>query len=226
MWWMIGQIALCVLGLYILTACVFLVTARIKKDADETLILIPNSWHFKATFPIMRLSRYRIKELSGRIGLCGYFCKFFLMLFVGWPIIAVGALLKTIVYSPFMLLFGYFPIADLNSVVEADYLPLLAVRVKKIPLPRIQGFKLFPAYAALPFGYVACWLLWPGITLAVTRAILVFIGVIAVFIGLLIVLSRVRNWYKKTDSELVILVKEWVTAKTRRLCPLIKIRSA
>lgn len=219
MWTIIGQVALSILGLYVITASVFLSLARININPEGNLTLDPNSRHFRITFPAKRYSPYEIRRLSGTLTLCGYFARFFLMLYAGWPILATWVALKTVLYSPFMLMFGYYPVADLQSMIGFYGHPFF-VRVKSIKLPEVKGFTLFPAYAVILLSYLFFWIYWPGKAWQVTFWALTIIGAVAVLAGV----SAVHKWLQKTDQESVSLIKEWVTAKIRRACPLVEIQ--
>ena len=169
MWWIAVKVVLAIIGLYIATAAVFMASARLKKDSNGNLILDPESWHFKTTFPMRKFDVYKVKDLSGSISLCGYFYRFFMMLFLGWPFILIWAIAKTILYSPFMILFGYYPVADLRSMYEManDYGPF-GVKVEQIYLPRIYGYRIFPIYLIVPTVYWICWKFWPITTIQVS----------------------------------------------------------
>lgn len=228
MWWIVLKIALTVIGLYIAAAAAFMLSARLKKDADGNLILDPESWHFKAAYPFRKFNIYAVKYLSGRISVCGYFRKLFLMLFMGWPILIALAVFKTLTYAPFMLLFGYYPIADHLSIHESwgygdgDSAGPFAVHAVKISLPEFRGYQIFPVYLIIPLAYLACWMLWPGIAAAITvTALTIAIGIVIVA-GVLMFAMAIN----KTHSGTIGIVKEYVSSKKKGVCRLMIVRSS
>ena len=210
-----------VVVLYVLTATVFLLVAKIRKDEKGNLVLDPNSWHFKISYPFIKFSKYQILFLSEKVGLCGYFAKFFFMLYLGWPMLMVWACLKTIVYSPFMLLFGSYPIANNRSMDEAFEGPL-AVEVGEIKMlkPNVLGLTIFPFYIIALLAYVFSWIYYPDTTWTVTFWCLVTIAVVVVAVAIIVGIYR----FMKTDQETVYLIKEWANSKKKKLCPKMKIK--
>ncbi|HEY4484442.1 MAG TPA: hypothetical protein VI978_01830 [Candidatus Paceibacterota bacterium] len=229
--WLIVKITM---GLYIATTTILLLSARLKKNsATGNLILDPNSWHFRFIHPflvrnydtnsiIIHRDTIHFKEkylLSD--GLCGYSFQFFLSLYIFWPILILLSCAKTILYAPFTILFGYYPIANLESMTNAFGCPSpLAVDFGKIPLPEIKGHRIFPIYVLLPSAYIVCWLVFP--TQAVVLTILIVST--ATLFGLVVVVDKFTNRLKNTENENVSLVKEWVSAKHKKVCPKLEIR--
>jgi len=204
-------------GLYILTATVFLLTARIEKDKDGDLILDPDSWHFKLSFPFLKFSLRAVEKLSGNINICKYCIKFFLMLYLGWPMLIIFICLKTIVYSPFMFLFGFYPIANLMSMSDE----LMHVDVGYIKTPEIKGVPIVPFYAVAPIAYVASLIYYTNVTLVATLACLALAVLIALGVGI----SFTHEWLTETDEKTVSLVREWAGSKKRKFCRTMKVKS-
>lgn len=223
MWWILLYAFLALAGLYVGTAAVFLAVARLEKRADGTLILDPKSRHFKITFPFRKFDEWEVKRLSGRIGLCNYFLRFFGMLCVGWPVLIILAVSKTVFYTIPMLLFGYYPIADLRSMCEEG--TPLAVHAGKIRVvPKVKGFKIFPFYFVAPLVYWLCFRLWPGPMWRITMVLLVILiacGAVGVVVE---GFPRLIDWLKGTNRQSVSLLREWI--KARNLCPLMVIKGA
>lgn len=199
--------------LYAITATFFLLTAKLEKDKDGYLVLDPQSWHFKLAFPFR--SRYRphsLKYLSDHMSICGYFVKLFWMLYFGWPIIALWLIAKTLVYAPFMLTFGYYPIANLKSMAWGDDDAILHVAV---------GKKKWVRYFFFPLVYSISWTYWPAKTYTISLGAVIIAVCIAAIGGLIYLHDRKID----DDSEgRVSLAKEWLMAKKRRVCPVTKIK--
>jgi len=128
-----------------------LLTAKFKKNEKSNLILDPDSWHFKLCHPMLtrEYGSYDIirhkEKFDLPFNICPYAAQFFLMLYIGWPVLILWCCLKTLVYTPFMILFGSYPIANIESMVWFSG-NILAVDVGEIPLPKIRGYKIFPIY--------------------------------------------------------------------------------
>ena len=220
-WYGLGGLAL----LYFITATVFLLVARIKKDKDGNLILDSNSRHFKLSYPFLKFQPKSFIEGSlSNIGICGYFFKFFFMLYVGWPILAVLASIKTVTYLPFMLLFGFYPIANHRSIYEEKHsVPfLLDVDAGEIRFlqPKIKGVTIFPFYAIVPLSYILAWIYYSDRTWNITFWCLVMIAVIAAIVGAIVLFF----WLKETDEGNVSLFREWIGAEWNRFCPRMKLK--
>jgi hypothetical protein len=213
-------------ALYVLTATIFLLVAKIERHKEGYLILDPESRHFKMSYPILKFRKSHVSEMSGHISLCGYFAKFFFMLYVGWPSIGVWCFLKTIVYAPFMLLFSRYPIANMQSMTSSswfsDEIKLLNVEVGHLDPPEIKGLTIHPFCPLSIMAYVFCWIYFPSTALLYTTIVLVFIATLALLVGFF----WSMNWFSKTDYKKVSLVREWTVAKKRKMCPLLKIKSA
>jgi len=216
-------IALAIISvLYVLTTTVLLFFAKFKKNEKDDLILDPDSWHFKLSYPILtrKFDSYDIIEYKDRFNLnlniCSYAIKFFFMLYVGWPLLILWSCFKTVVYTPFMILFGYFPVANIESMIEYD-IPL-AVNVGEILLPEIKGYKIFPIYIVLPIVYFAGWRYFFNDTMIVSLSILIAAIVFAIIIGLVKL--------NQTNQKEVSLVRAWLSAKKNKVCWKLELASA
>ncbi len=217
-------ILLFIFSLYIVTSTTLLLSAKFKKNAKGNLILNPDSWHFKLSHPILtrRYSSLAIRKYKDDFkniipsSICGYCANFSFMLYIGWPTLILWSVLKTLVYTPFMILFGYYPIADMKSMIWHDN--PFAVEVGEISLPKIKEYKIFPAYIALPTAYLAGWLYYPSVVFKVSVWVLFVAAVIATILALV--------WFKETDQEQVSLAKEWLSAKKNRICWKLELASA
>ena len=110
-------------------------------------------------------------------GIYSYYLRFVFMLLAGWPVVLVWQTAKTVVFAPFMFLFGYYPIPTFESIRNyGDFNPL-AVDVGEIPLPRIGNARVIPLYVLLPIGYLGLFLLYN------TTVILVWTSGITLTIG-------------------------------------------
>ena len=192
-------------GFYALAAMVFLLVARLQKDATGNLLLNPNSWHFKVAYPF--------SERRGTLGLCHYFMRFLFMLMVAWPFIVVLESVKFVIYNALLLPFGSYSFPDIAEAYWDD-----AWLYAGVGSLHIRPF--MPLYVIAPATYI--WLYhahrhatlywtaevgkWAGIVLAV----------IAFFVGLF--------YFTETDQEDVSLFREGLRAKWRRVCPLATIQ--
>ena len=209
-------IALAIISvLYVLTTAVLLFFAKFKKNEKDNLILDPDSWHFKLCCPVItrKYNSYDIIKYKHRFGhlpssVCLYSIVFFFMLYVGWPVLILWSCFKTVVYTPFMILFGYFPVANIESMIEYD-IPL-AVNVGEILLPEIKGYKIFPIYIVLPIVYFAGWRYFFNDTMIVSLSILIAAIVFAIIIGLVKL--------NQTNQKEVSLVRAWLSAKKNKVC--------
>lgn len=209
-------------GLYIVTTTILLLIARIEKDKDGDLILDPDSWHFKLTFPFVKFHLYLVERLSGDINICKYCIKFSLMLYLGWPMLIILICLKTVVYSPLMFLFGLYPIANLESMswAKSDFIEFFHVDVGRIRMPKIKENSIVPFYVVVPIAYITCLNFYTNVTLIVS---LVGLG-LAVLIALAVSIVFTYRWLVKTDEETVSLVREWMGSRKRKFCRTMKVK--
>ncbi len=220
MWSWILWISGSVIGLYIITATIFLLLAKISKDDDGYLILDPESWHFKMAFPIARYWESNILKMHLRIGLCRYVMKFVLMLYVGWPIIIIIVVLEMIVFSPIVFLFGFritFKLEDLKGLDDGPF----AVNCKRIQwIPEIRLTKIYPIYLTIPLIYFTLYYFYSEMTLTIT---IWTGGIIGIIIAVILIVSGI-GWIKDTDQHKVSLVRETLKSRARGFCPLMKIK--
>ncbi|MBI2676524.1 MAG: hypothetical protein HYX21_01020 [Candidatus Yanofskybacteria bacterium] len=208
--------------LYVLTTTTLLLTAKFKKNEKGNPVLDPDSWHFKLCHPILTRkhnSHTIIEHQNGfnlSLSICSYSADFFLMLWVSWPVLILWSITRTIVYAPFMTLFGYFPIADIDSMVWRDF--PFAVNVGEIPLPEIKGHKIFPVYVVSPIIYSAGWLYFTE----VTKMVSIWSFGVAIAIAVMIVSTKLT----KTNQKEVSLVREWLLAKKSKVCLKLELASA
>lgn len=236
-------VVLGIMGFYAIAAVGFFNLIRIEKDEKGNLILDLDSWHFKFAYP---LKKFKIKEAlntleyvrakgiehdityaqtevnvvcsSFKTSICVYFAKVFWMSYFGWPAIIVLAVLKTIIYIPFMLLFGGYPIANLTSL----YLGLkygkgpVSVDVGKIPLPKIFGYRIFPIYCILSLAYGTLWYFYPQGTWSVH----LWVSIPVIVALIIVVVWTFFNWTLYTDEKSVNLLREWLITKKQKVCPI------
>ncbi len=214
-WTILSVLAL----LYVVTATVLLFSAKFKKNEKGNLILDPGSWHFKLTHPLLtrKFSLYDIKRNPAYFDLpsniCPYAIEFFLMLYIGWPVLIIWLIFKTVLYLPFMIMFGFYPIADIVSMLEWGGNPF-TVNVGKISLPKIGKYKIFPIHIILLATYAIGWFYNPSLTLASIIWVLSVAGGVSTIIGL----GWFYNWVKKTDQKEVSLAREWLSANKNKVC--------
>jgi len=207
--------------LYVVTATVFLLIARIEKDKDGILILDPESRHFKMSYPFLKFKKWQVEELSEKISLCRYFAKFFFMLYIGWPTLAVWCSLKTVAYAPFMFLFSRYPIANIRSMSnEYDSNELFNVKVGHLRLLKVRGVTVHPFGPLAILAYLLSWAYFPSSTFYFTRAIVIIITAIAVIATVVVGIC----WLLATDQGGVSLIREWVMAKKKGMCPPLRIK--
>lgn len=245
-------IVLGIVGFYILATIVFFSLVRIEKDEKGNLILDLDSWHFKFAYP---LKKFKIKKavealertranakadtdsilraedyakkvcLSFKTGICAYGAKIFWMTYFGWPALIVFLVLKTIVYLPFMVLLGSFPIASLKTMSNVLYynsdntiIALAAVGVGKIPLSKIYGYRIFPIYYIFPLVYSALLYFYLQETWNVTFWVLSSALAISCAAAFIIFLF----WICDTDRKSVNLFKEWFVSQKQKVCPIME----
>jgi len=212
-----------IFSLYFLTTMALLLTAKFKKNEKSNLILDPDSWHFKLCHPMLtrEYGSYDIirhkEKFDLPFNICPYAAQFFLMLYIGWPVLILWCCLKTLVYTPFMILFGSYPIANIESMVLFSG-NLFTVDAGVVPLPEIKGHKIYPAYIILPITYFIGWLYFPKVTATVSIMVLGIATGIAVMTGL--------NKLVKTDQKEVSLIREWLSAKKNKVCWKLELTSA
>lgn len=196
-------------GIYVFGAIVFLLWVKLDVDETGQPYLNPTRLHFKITKPLLN-----IHEIKGTlpISICSYYFKFLVMLF-GWIALGFLASVKTIVYIPFMALFGYYPVANLKSI-KNDGNPL-AVEPRKFWLPKVKGNRFFPAYIILPLLYI-----WSLVMYSPVRyGSLAVVVVVAVFAALI--------WYLDDDNnnDSVRLTKAWLAARKQKFCILLPVKN-
>ena len=159
-------------GVYFLTAVGFVLFANLEKDEDGSLVIDPESLHYRACTKCYKWKMYYICWQSdcGRyikvnhieyyqLGICGYFLRVFwafILLPIGYAILGIWQTLKTVIYAPFMFLFGYYPWPT-KSVMENED-TILAVEAKRIAFPRFFNTELKPYFVVPPVLYG--WLFW------------------------------------------------------------------
>lgn len=208
-------------ALYVLTAAVFLLTARIGKTENGELVIDPGSWHFKIVYPFRKFDNL---ESFPPINLCGYFAQFFFMLFLGWPFLVFFLFLKTVVYLPFFLMFGRYPVANLMSMRYPAAGAPFWVEAREIRLlrPKIKGFTFYPFYLIVPLAYGLGCLYYPSIVSSINWILSLF-AVIVLGACFLTGFQWLFNWLKTTNEHSISLVKEMVRAKINKWCPRVTI---
>jgi hypothetical protein len=210
-------------GVYVLTAIGFLLFARLEKDKDGSLLVDPESLHYRACNKCYKWSMCYDNHLEHyKIGICGYFWLVFwafILIPIGYIIFGVWQILKTAIYAPFMFLFGYYPWPTLKSMQNWNGPNPFAVEVRRISFPRVGKLELKPYLVAFPSLYG--WLLWsyPQTTWECTLTILVVVLVIAACYTAVVIKFKVD----KSENQRVVLAREYVRAIWRGVCPLLKV---
>jgi len=220
-------------GAYFLTAVGFMLFARLEKDEDGSLIIDPESLHYRACAKCYQWKMYRIYRIWEsdtkvshveyyQIGLCGYFWRVFwafILLPIGYVILGIWQTFKTVIYAPFMFLFGYYPWPTLN-VMEDEVNPF-AVEMKRIAFPRVFNFELKPYLVVFPVLYGWLFSSYPQEIWRWTFVVLVIVLVIA----MLIVIASVKGKVEDSENPRVVLVREYIKASKQGICPLVKVKS-
>lgn len=211
-------------GIYIMTAIGFMIFARLEKDESGLLLIDSNSLHYRVCDKVY--GGWGINHLENfQIGICGYFWRVFwafILLPIGWIIFIIFQTVKTIIYAPFMFLFGYYPWPSIKSMRWYIYgSNIFAVEARRILFPRVGKLELKPYTVVFPTLY-GC-LLWsyPHATWYSTLFLfIVVIGIMAVAAIYVFIVS-----FNKSKNQKVILVREYFNAKKRGICPLLKVKS-
>lgn len=212
--WLALKVAGILLSAHVCICLVVIFTTRIEKDIEGNLILNPEWWHFKAVFPFKRHSSYFMAELTTQgVNMCPYVIKLTCMLLFGWPFLILIWGVKAVVLNGVFSPFGFYCCPSITWVSEEE-------RLKKISwLPKIKNFIIFPAYIIFPLIYSAFFYFTPGTMILVTQMILVVIGVVVLFMGMIWLFSKIQARVKRSDSQKIYLVREFLSAKYRRYCP-------
>lgn len=234
MWQIILYSAISLAALYAFTATIFLFLARLEKNAEGKLVVDPDSWHFKVAYPMGRakvlealkpdsvsnLARWQAEDIlaSYRKGLCAYFFKFFFMLYLGWPFLAVFAVLSGVVFNFFTLPFGHY-CRTLAALLQDRFV------LKRYPLPRIYGIRLLPIYFIVPLLYGTLWYFFPNIVPDLTVFLLLCFGIGILAVVVIWAIVSAISWFRRTDEKSVNVVREWVAAKKEGVCPMVEIKS-
>lgn len=195
-----------------------------------------NSWMYKVAYG------FEAKKPK-RTNLCSFFWKFVLMLLGGWPLalIAMGvffALGVVVVFITFISgFFAGFFVGYRPSIYEGESRKKFWIPYKK--WPKIKGYRILPIYFVLPvlvyfavnvLDWTALWIMLSGLPAAILSMIFGMLGVlsflaIAAIIFLLmagIVWGVVALFDRFFKTGIGTLIKEYVKAKKRKVCPIIK----
>ena len=157
-------------GLYVFSAIVFVVCARLEKDQDGSLLVDLESLHYRACRKCYEWREHAVRHSVRhsiiddyikidhieyyQMGVCGYFWRVFwafILLPVGYTILGTWQTLKTVVYAPFMFLFGYYPWPTVNVMKRNDN--IFAVEMERISFPQVGKWELKPYLVILPVLY-------------------------------------------------------------------------
>ena len=216
-------------GAYVLSAIGFLLFASLEKAEDGQLLIDPESLHYRACKKCYGWKMHcypdpdKVSHIEYyKIGLCGYFWRVFwafIFLPIGYAILGVWQTVKTVIYSPFMFLFGYYPWPTIE-VMKREASPF-AVEVKRISFPRVGKLELKPYLVVLPVLYG--WLFWSYPQTTWDRTLIAFILVlVAAVISAIVV---VKDKVDESKNPRVTLVREYVKASKRGICPLLKVKT-
>ncbi|MDP3963847.1 MAG: hypothetical protein Q8Q39_05120 [bacterium] len=217
-------------ALYALTATVFLLAAKIEKDANGQHYLNPDAWHFKFAYPRKQNAWWFRNTLARRgVSICPYFAKFFFMLYAGWPIIIILYTVTRIFYGAVMFLFGYYPSMGLmtfvNRWVYADAFFDEFQEGTAIRFLSIGKFRFLPVYLIAPLAYGWAWHIYPDTTLTITVWVAVAIVVIAAIVGSVLGIMRFRKKVQQGELKRVSLLGQFISAKKSRLCFTLKVKT-
>lgn len=228
--WYIGVF----IGAYFLAAVAFLLTARLEKDADGSLIIDPGSLHYRVC---KKCYGWRVRGVYSRetkkhiykthvefyqLGLCGYFWWVFwafVLLPIGYAILFSFQTVKAVVYAPFMFLFGYYPWPTEKSMKDNDN--PFAVEVRRISFPRVGKLELKPYLVVLPTLYGYVFWLYPDRTLFWSVIALSMVVILAAVSAIWIAFNKVQE----SENQSVVLVREYAKSAWRGVCPLLKVKS-
>ncbi len=185
----------------------FFLSSLLKDDTSGKTVINPNSWHLKIAYPFRRLDNTYLKYMNP--GFFQYFSKIYFMIIIGWPIIIFWEIAKFIIYTPFMFLFGAYPIPSLKAMSDSE-MPL-AVKIKNFYLPMINNGKmpLFPIYPATIAGYGLLVFTWPWWILVTTTLIITAVGLI---VGSIFVYDI---WFR--DDIRIKKTRAWIGSRTYEL---------
>lgn len=219
-WVLVSIVGLIVL--YVVTSAVIIVSTRIEKTESGDLVIDSSSWHFKMTYPFRRSEQsffYKVREDG--ISLCRYCAKFFWMVWIGWPLIILFQTIKTLVYGPFLLIFGFYPVPWNLDLFETDQAH--GIKCEKFPLPKIKNVRILPAYLILPAVYTWFFVSLEFVRMASLKAV-VGVVVVCVVICIVVGIDFLAEYTKSTDNESVSLLREWTRAKKKKICPMVIVR--
>ena len=226
LFWILGGFA----ALYVTTATVFLLTAKIEKGTNGQRYFDPNSWHFKLAYP-RKHHHWWFRDTLARQGvtICPYFAKFFFMLYVGWPTIIILYTVTRIFYGAVMFIFGYYPCMDLMAFMNrwraGDAIIDEFEDGTAMGLLRIGKFRLIPIYIIAPLAYAWAWNVYPDATLATTVWVAVAIAVIAAIVGVVLGIKKFREKIREGELKRVSLLGQFISAKKSRFCFVLKLKA-
>ena len=203
---------------YIFAAIGFMIFARLEKDESGSLVIDPNSLHYRVCSKVYEWEESHIENFG--IGICGYFWRVFwafILLPIGYIIFAIFQMVKTIIYAPFMFLFGYYPWPTIESV---RYGSAFAVEARRISFPRVGKLELKPYTMVFPVLYG--WLLWSYLQATLHWTYYLFIVVVAIMAVAAIYIAIAI--FDESKNQRVTLVREYFNAKKRGICPLLKVK--
>lgn len=228
--WYVGAAA----GMYFLAAAVFMLTARLEKDKDGSLIIDPNSLHYRACYKCYEWRMYKIYNTKindhvdinhveyYQLGICSYFWRVlwsFILLPIGYTICFVGQAVKTIIYTPFMFLFGWYPWPTRESMKRCQN--IFAVEVRHISFPRVWKLELKPYLVALPVLYGYAYRLSPDQTFF--WSIIIF--VVGITLAVLLAIQDAFYKVQASNNQKVVLVREYIKVVWRGVCPRLKVKT-
>ena len=209
-----------VIGLYIVTATIFLFFVRIPKEEDGTLILDSKSTHFRVAYPFSAYSReWELRNRFGDgIGICRYFANFFFGLYLKWPLLLLWQTFFFLLLIIPSLLLGFYMKWDLE-LIPHDRPFGFTFEPYEIGGRRLPPILLVtPAlYAYLLYGYTEITWEW-------TYFILKVVGISLSVVALMVFTFVLKGKFAKTDNKQVSLVRESMIAGKRRFCPIAKVK--
>lgn len=222
--------ALSAISLYVITATVFLLTTKLKDD-EGNMWIDTDSLHFKITHPFYEYSflKANVEEGVAKTSLCGYFLEFFLSLYIAWPLIIFWQTLKTILYTPLLLMFGYYPNPFRISAMVGYGCNPFSMELCKYRLPEVRGFKLLPFYILFPALYIYMWTIEGFVHTWMVKGHL-WGGGIILAIAIIVTLASVYDYFdrKLLEYDNGVSKKEMGIVKARfkyrKMCPILKIR--
>ncbi len=198
---------------------IFLLTAKLKRRHDGTLVINHKSWHFKIAYLLVldeensdHYKRILASTKAKRVGICEYYfkfyfsCSFLLISVITFCLAWTGLFLFNFVS---ILVAGYTFTLRLNNFGQSY----------AIPLPRLFGYRIWPiVYIVL--GALAYYR--PSISIPVILEASAWLLVIAVFIAVITSLSILIVYFiklfRRKEGDVPLAV-EWIKAKFRKLCP-------